>query len=68
MKTTQLSIDPFTDTADVSHLEKTLEAVPHVRSFEIDPRTCRAKVEHDGASERELTAALRELGYNATVA
>jgi len=67
MKTLELAIDPFTDTADVAHLEKTLEAVPHVRSVEIDPKSRRARVEHDGVDEQELTSALRELGYRANV-
>ncbi len=53
-------LDPATDTA---HLEKALEAVPGVRSVEIDPSANEAIVRHEDAEPGKLTQALRQQGY-----
>lgn len=65
--TTHLKIAKLTDATDAAHLEKALEAVARVLSVRIDPAAQEAVVEHDGADPQELTAAVKKLGYLATV-
>jgi copper chaperone CopZ len=67
MTTTQIKIAKFSDATDAAHLEKALEAVPRVLSVKIDPETHTASIEHDGADPKELTQAVKRLGYPAAV-
>lgn len=67
MTTTEIKIAKLSDATDAAHLEKALEAVPHVQSVRVDPETHSARVEHDGADPRQLTEAVKRLGYPATV-
>ena len=64
---TRLRIAKFTDATDAAHIEKALEAVPGVNSVKVEPAENQAIVEHDGADERELTSAVKQLGYVAIV-
>lgn len=45
------------------HLEKSVESVPHVRAVRVDVGESCIVVEHDGANPEEVTAALREEGF-----
>lgn len=45
------------------HLEKSLESVPHVQSVRVDVGESCVIVEHDGAKPEDVTAALREEGF-----
>jgi copper chaperone CopZ len=67
MPTTQIKIAKFSDATDAAHLEKALEAVPRVQSVRIDPEIHAAFVEHEGADPKELTEAVKRLGYAAAV-
>jgi copper chaperone CopZ len=51
----------------LSHLEKSLEAVPAVESVEIDPEERVARVTHHGADLKELLRVLDTQGYDAHV-
>ena len=64
---TRLKIAKLTDATDAAHIEKALEAVPHVSSVRVEPDENQALVEHDGADKSELTTAVKQLGYIATV-
>ena len=64
---TRLKIAKLADATDAAHIEKALEAVPRVNSVRVEPDDHQAVVEHDGADETELTAAVKQLGYVATV-
>ena len=64
---TRLKIAKLTDATDTAHIEKALEAVPKVNSVRVEPDENQAIVDHDGADERELTLAVKQLGYVATV-
>ena len=64
---TRFKISNLTGATDTGHIEKTLEAVPRVSSVRVEPAESRATVEHDGADERELTAAIKQLGYDVTI-
>jgi copper chaperone CopZ len=66
MKTTHLKIAKLAND-DVAHLEKALEAVPRVQSARVDPAANEAVVEHDGANPQELTAAVKQQGYIASL-
>ncbi len=66
--TTRLRISKLDDATDTAHLEKALEAVPGVKSVEIDPESNEAIVEHEGAEPRQLTQALRQQGYISEIA
>ncbi len=66
MPTTNLKIAKLNDATDAAHIEKALEAVPHVTSVTIDPGENLAVVEHDGANPQELTSAIKQLGYIAS--
>ena len=68
MPTTCLKIQGLRDVTSTGHLEKALEAVPGVRSVEIDPAGEQAIVEHDAANPRLLTTAAAGLGYHAAIA
>lgn len=65
MTMTRVVIKGLESATDTGHLEKALEAVPHVASVEIDPSTRFAMVEHDGARPELLVAAVHALGYGA---
>jgi len=65
--TTHLEIDRLEGATDTAHLEKAIEAVPHVQSVEFDVPQNRAIVTHDGANPEKLAAAVRDLGYSARV-
>lgn len=67
MTTTHLKIAKLDDATDVEHLEKALEAVPRVHAVRVDPESHEAVIEHDEADSGELTAAVKQLGYVATV-
>lgn len=67
MTTTQIKIAKLSDATDAAHLEKALEAVQHVQSVRVDPESNSAFVEHDGADPKELTEAVKRLGYPAAV-
>jgi copper chaperone CopZ len=49
--------------AMASHLEKSLESVPHVQSVGIEIGSSRVSVEHDGADSDKIIAVLREEGF-----
>lgn len=50
--------------AVVEHLEKSVEAVPHVQSAHVDIGAACVVVEHDGAADvEEVSATLREEGF-----
>jgi hemin uptake protein HemP len=63
----RLKIAKLTDATDTAHIEKALEAVPRVNSVRVDPGEHQAIIDHDGADERELTSAVKQLGYVAVV-
>ena len=65
--TTRLKIVKFTDATDSAHIEKALEAIPRVNSVRMDPAENQAIVDHDGADERELTTAIKQVGYIASI-
>lgn len=67
MSTTRLKIAKLSSATDAEHIEKALEAVPRVASVQLDPSAHQAIVEHDGADVNELTSAVKEIGYVATV-
>ena len=46
-----------------AHLEKSVESVPHVQAVTFDAQNARLVVEHDGAREEDVVAALREEGF-----
>jgi copper chaperone CopZ len=64
---TRLKIAKLTAATDTAHIEKALEAVPKVNSVRVEPSENQAIVDHDGADERQLTTAVKQLGYIATV-
>jgi copper chaperone CopZ len=64
---TRMKIAKLTEPADATHIEKALEAVPNVRSVQVDVEENEALVQHEGAEESELTAAVKSLGYLATI-
>ena len=64
---TRLKIAKLAAATDTAHIEKALEAVPRVNSVRVQPDENQAIVDHDGADERELTSAIKQLGYLATV-
>lgn len=49
--------------AVAEHIEKSVESVPHVQSAHVDFDTACVIVEHDGADVEEVSAALREEGF-----
>ena len=63
MKTTQLTIENLSSTADASHIQKALEAVPGVNAAAVEIDAGRATVEHDHADEQKLSAAIHALGF-----
>lgn len=67
MATTQIKIAKLSGATDAAHLEKALEAVPHVQSVRVDLGANSAFIEHDGADPAQLTAAIKQLGYPAAV-
>jgi copper chaperone CopZ len=67
MHTTRLKIAKLSGATDAAHIEKALEAVPRVKSVKLEPEENQAIVDHDGADERELTTAIKQLGYIAAV-
>lgn len=64
METTTLEIEGLGATSATAHIEKALEAVPHVSSVRVDTGNGKAWVEHDGADRSELLRALRSVGYD----
>jgi copper chaperone CopZ len=67
MHTTRLKIAKLSGATDAAHIEKALEAVPRVKSVKLEPEENQAIVDHEGADERELTTAIKQLGYIAAV-
>lgn len=67
MTTTVIKIAKLSDATDAAHLEKALEAVPHVQSVRVDPEANSAFVEHDGADPQKLAEAVKRLGYPAAI-
>lgn len=67
MSTTRLKIAKLAGANDAVHIEKALEAVPNVTSVKIDQESNEALVEHEGADHDELTLAVKQQGYIATV-
>lgn len=49
--------------AVVEHLESSIESVPRVQSAHVDLSESCVVVEHDGANLEEVSAALREEGF-----
>jgi hypothetical protein len=49
--------------AVVDHLENSVESVPHVQSARVDLGESCVVIEHDGADLNEVSAALREEGF-----
>jgi len=62
-----LKIAKLTDATDSAHVEKALEAVARVNAVTLDLSQHQAVIEHDGADDRELTEAVKRLGYVATI-
>jgi copper chaperone CopZ len=67
MPTTRLKIAKLSGATDIDHIEKALESVPRVNSVQMDAAENQAIVDHDGADARELTTAVKQLGYIAAV-
>jgi copper chaperone CopZ len=67
MSTTRLKIAKLGGATDAAHIEKALESVPRVSSVRLDPQANEAIVEHDGADEGEMTTAVKQQGYIASV-
>jgi copper chaperone CopZ len=67
MSTIRLKIAKLAGATDTAHIEKALESVSRVKSVQLDPTANEAIVEHDGADETELTAAIKQQGYIANV-
>ena len=67
MNTTRLRIAKLAGATDAEHIEKALEAVPRVAAVKLDSAANEALVEHEGADFNELKAAVREVGYVATI-
>lgn len=63
METTQLQVSGMICDACAGHVEKSLRNVAGVRSVRIDRAGGRATVEHVGAEDRELIAAVADAGY-----
>lgn len=64
---TRLKIAKLTDATDTAHIEKALEAVPRVNSVRVEVAENQALIDHDGADHHELAAAIKQLGYVATI-
>ena len=64
---TKLHIPNLQSATDNGHLEKALESIARVHSVEIDPASHEAIIEHEGANQNELTAAVKQLGYAADI-
>lgn len=64
---TRIKIAKLADATDIAHIEKALEAVPGVHAVRVEAAENRAIVEHDGANETQLTSAIKQTGYVATV-
>ena len=64
---THLKLRGVREAVDLSHVEKTLEAVPRVASVRVDRENERATVEHSGANLEEIKAAARSLNLTAEV-
>lgn len=62
MTITRVKIGPL-DASGSAHLEKSVEAVPRVRSVEMKSGEDELVVEHDGAAIAEIVAAVRNEGY-----
>ena len=67
MNTTRLKIAKLSGATDIAPIEKALEAVPRVKSVKVEPEENQAIVDHDGADERELTNAVKQMGYVAAI-
>ncbi len=67
MKTTQLQIETSGALGESAHLQKALEAVPGVQSVRVESESNRATIEHDGADEQKLVAAIKAAGHDATL-
>lgn len=67
MSTTRLKIAKLAGTEDAAPIGRALESVPHVQSVSVDAEANQAVVEHDGADEEQLTAAVKGQGYVAIV-
>jgi copper chaperone CopZ len=65
METTHLKITGMSCEACASHVKKTLESVPRVRSATVDLKAGAAAVEHDGADSAALASAVAAEGYAA---
>ncbi len=68
MQTTQLKVEGMNCVSCVTAVEQALEAVPKVKSVEVNLDGAMATVEHDGANEAELVRAVADEGYQASVA
>ena len=66
MATIRLKIAKLAAATDTAPIEKALESVAHVSTVRIDAAANEAVVEHDGADEQQLTAAVKQQGYLAT--
>ena len=64
MATTTLQIDGLGATAATAHIEKALESVPKVSSVKVESGQGRVHIDHEGADEAKLMAALQALGYD----
>lgn len=67
MSMTRLKIAKLAGATDVEHIEKALESVAGVKSVTVEPENNAAIVEHDGVDQGELTSAVKQQGYLATV-
>jgi copper chaperone CopZ len=67
MSITRLKIAKLAGATDAEHIEKALESVPRVKSVTIDADANEAVVDHDGADDGELTTAVKQQGYIATI-
>ncbi len=67
MQAIHIDIEGLNDVTDAGHIEKALEAVPGVKFVEIQPGAAAARLVHEGADRRRLTAALANLGYTSHI-
>ena len=66
--TTNLKIDGMMCEACVSHVTRALQNVSGVSGAQVVLAASSARIEHEGASEAALLAAVEEEGYSAQVA
>lgn len=67
MDTTDVKITGMVCDACAGHVQKALHEVPGVQAVRVDRVTGRATVQHEGADDAALIAAVADAGYEAEV-